>query len=174
MVPASVEISCGLQRDPVFGPVVAVGIGGVLIEIVGGTVLPPPPFQPAPGAGRGGQDRRRPAPYRQPRPVRGAGRHDRTGDDGLGTLALEIPEVESIDINPIRVDGDVAKAVDALLVVRVEVDFRKGRRRSSASTPQNKANCPNDLVLAPVEAIARPGRRRADHCRRRRACCRWR
>jgi hypothetical protein len=37
---------------------------------------------------------------------------------GLGTLALELPEVESADINPIRVDGDVAKAVDALLVVR--------------------------------------------------------
>ena len=36
---------------------------------------------------------------------------------GLGTLALELPEVESIDINPIRVDGQVAKAVDALIVV---------------------------------------------------------
>ena len=37
---------------------------------------------------------------------------------GLGALALEIGEVESVDINPIRVDGDVAKAVDALLVVK--------------------------------------------------------
>jgi hypothetical protein len=36
---------------------------------------------------------------------------------GLGTLALELPEVDSVDINPIRVDGDVAKAVDALIVV---------------------------------------------------------
>ena len=39
---------------------------------------------------------------------------------GLGTLALELPEVESIDINPIRVDGDVIKAVDALIVVGQE------------------------------------------------------
>jgi hypothetical protein len=36
---------------------------------------------------------------------------------GLGALALELPEVETADINPIRVDGDVATAVDALLVV---------------------------------------------------------
>jgi hypothetical protein len=36
---------------------------------------------------------------------------------GLAALALEIPEVESIDINPIRVDGETAKAVDALIVV---------------------------------------------------------
>jgi len=36
---------------------------------------------------------------------------------GVGALALELPEVESVDINPIRVDGDVAKAVDALIVI---------------------------------------------------------
>src|ERR1700719_3104902 len=44
MVPASVEMSCGLQRDPVFGPMIVVGIGGVLIEIVGGAVMLRPPF----------------------------------------------------------------------------------------------------------------------------------
>jgi acetyltransferase len=117
MVPASVEISCGLQRDPVFGPVVAVGIGGVLIEIVGGTVLLRPPFSQ-----RQAEDA----------VARIAGGRLRTASrglsvaqaatiaqamTGLGALALEIPEVESVDINPIRVDGDVAKAVDALLVV---------------------------------------------------------
>ena len=118
MVPASVEISCGLQRDPMFGPVVAAGIGGVLIEIVGGTVLLRPPFSQ-----RQAEDA----------VVRIAGGRLRTASrglseaqaakiaqamTGLGALALEIPELESVDINPIRVDGDVAKAVDALLVVR--------------------------------------------------------
>jgi acetate---CoA ligase (ADP-forming) len=39
MVPASAEISCGLQRDPAFGPIVAESIGGVLVEIVGGAAL---------------------------------------------------------------------------------------------------------------------------------------
>ena len=118
MVPASVEISCGLQRDPVFGPVVAVGIGGVLIEIVGGTVLLRPPFTQ-----RMAEDAvARIAGGRLRTASRGlSGAQAATiaqAMTGLGALALEIPEVESVDINPIRVDGDVAKAVDALLVVR--------------------------------------------------------
>src|SRR6266566_6317250 len=118
MVPASVEISCGLQRDPVFGPVVAVGIGGVLIEIVGGTVLLRAPFSQ-----RQAQDAvARIAGGRLRTASRGLSEAQATTIaqvmTGLGTLALEIPEVESADINPIRVDGEVAKAVDALLVVR--------------------------------------------------------
>jgi acetate---CoA ligase (ADP-forming) len=117
MVPASVEISCGLQRDPVFGPMIVVGIGGVLIEIVGGAVMLRPPFT------------QRMAEHAVARIAAGRLRTASRGLSetqarkiakamtALGTLALELPEVESIDINPIRVDGDVAKAVDALIVV---------------------------------------------------------
>jgi acyl-CoA synthetase (NDP forming) len=117
MVPASVEISCGLQRDPVFGSMVAAGIGGVLIEIVGGTVLLRPPFtqrmaEHAVARIAGGRLRTA---------SRGLSEQQATTIaktmTGLGALALEIPEVESIDINPIRVDGETAKAVDALIVV---------------------------------------------------------
>ena len=99
---------------------IAVGIGGVLIEIVGGTVLLRPPFTQ-----RMAEDA----------VARIAGGRLRTASRGLsdkqattiaqtmtalGALALELPEVESIDINPIRVDGDVIKAVDALIVVGQE------------------------------------------------------
>jgi acyl-CoA synthetase (NDP forming) len=117
MVPASVEISCGLQRDPVFGPMIVVGIGGVLIEIVGGAVMLRPPFT------------QRMAEHAVARIAAGRLRSASRGLSeaqaqkiaktmtALGALALELPEVESIDINPIRVDGDVAKAVDALIVV---------------------------------------------------------
>jgi len=117
MVPASVEISCGLQRDPVFGPMIAIGIGGVLIEIAGGTVLLRAPFtrQMAEDAVA------RIAGGRLCTASRGLSRAQAsviaTVMTGLGALALEIPEVESVDINPIRVDGDVIKAVDALIVV---------------------------------------------------------
>jgi acetate---CoA ligase (ADP-forming) len=117
MVPASVEISCGLQRDPVFGPIVAVGIGGVLIEIVGGTVLLRPPFtqrmaEDAVARIAGGRLRTASRGLSQAQATKIA-----AAMTGLGALALELPEVESVDINPIRVDGDVAKAVDALLVI---------------------------------------------------------
>ena len=117
MVPATVEISCGLQRDPVFGPVVAVAIGGVLIEIVGGAVLLRPPFTQ-----KMAEDAvARIAEGRLGTASRGLSAQQArliaTTMVGLGTLALELPEVETIDINPIRVDGDTAKAVDALIVV---------------------------------------------------------
>jgi len=117
MVPASVEISCGLQRDPVFGPMVAVGIGGVLIEIVGGTVLLRPPFtqrmaEDAVARIAGGRLRTASRGLSQAQASVIA-----TAMTGLGAMGLEIPEVESVDINPIRVDGDVIKAVDALIVV---------------------------------------------------------
>ncbi len=117
MVPASVEISCGLQRDPVFGPMIVVGIGGVLIEIVGGAVMLRPPFtqrMAEHAVARIAAGRLRTA-------SRGLSKKQATTIaktmTALGTLALELPEVESIDINPIRVDGDMAKAVDALIVV---------------------------------------------------------
>jgi acetate---CoA ligase (ADP-forming) len=117
MVPASVEISCGLQRDPVFGPVVAVGIGGVLVEIVGGMILLVPPFthqMALDAVARIAGGRLRSA---------SRGLSDVQAEliadvmTGLGMLALEIPEVESVDINPIRVAGDTVKAVDALFFV---------------------------------------------------------
>ena len=117
MVPASVEISCGLQRDPVFGPMIVVGIGGVLIEIVGGAVMLRPPFtqqmaEHAVARIAGGRLRTASRGLSEAQAKEIA-----TAMTALGTLALELPEVESIDINPIRVDGQVAKAVDALIVV---------------------------------------------------------
>jgi acetyltransferase len=96
---------------------VAAGIGGVLIEIVGGTVLLRPPFTQ-----RMAEDAvARIAGGRLRTASRGLSEQQATTIaktmTGLGALALEIPEVESIDINPIRVDGETAKAVDALIVV---------------------------------------------------------
>jgi acetyltransferase len=96
---------------------VAAGIGGVLIEIVGGTVLLRPPFtqrmaEDAVARIAGGRLRTasRGLSEQQARTIAKT-------MTGLAALALEIPEVESIDINPIRVDGETAKAVDALIVV---------------------------------------------------------
>ena len=107
----------GVVRDPVFGPMIVVGIGGVLIEIVGGAVMLRPPFTQ-----RMAEDAvARIAAGRLRTASRGLSEKQAItiarAMTGLGTLALELPEVESIDINPIRVDGEVAKAVDALIVV---------------------------------------------------------
>jgi succinyl-CoA synthetase beta subunit len=117
MVPATIEIMCGLERDPVFGPVVAAGLGGALVEVLGDPVLLRAPFtlieaERAAAAIAGG---------RITHPVRGLDDGQLTALAeamvGIGTMAVELPEVASADVNPFRVSGTGFCAVDALLVV---------------------------------------------------------
>ncbi|WP_414157043.1 acetate--CoA ligase family protein [Pseudomonas sp. BNK-15] len=118
MVPARLELTCGLQRDPVFGPIVAVGLGGVLVEQLAETALLRPPFDRATACRALGQ-------LLGGRLVQG--RRGLSSDEqnqiadimiGVGTLALELDEVSEIDINPIRVDAGKALAADALVVLQ--------------------------------------------------------
>lgn len=116
MVPSRLELALGLHRDPVFGPVVAVGLGGVLVEILESPRLLHIPFtlEQARAAIEGIASGR----------IRHATRGLRDDDVdalaraavGLGTLGLELPEVESVDINPVMVHSDGLCAVDALVV----------------------------------------------------------
>lgn len=117
MVPARMELTCGLQRDEVFGPMVAVGLGGVLVEQLAETTLLRPPFsletaRQALGQLLGGrliQGRR--------------GLSDEEQNQiaaimvGVGNLALENDNISEVDINPIRVDEGKAYAADALVVL---------------------------------------------------------
>ncbi|MEU8196538.1 acetate--CoA ligase family protein [Microbispora amethystogenes] len=120
MAPARIELTCGVQRDPVFGPMVAIGLGGVLIEVLSEAVLLRPPFDvdtalAALGGLLGG------------RLV--TGRRGLSEDEqraaarvmtGLGELALELDEVAEVDVNPLRVADGVVLAADALIVVNHE------------------------------------------------------
>ncbi len=47
MVPAGVELVVGARIDPLFGPLVVVGLGGVLVEVLADTALAPAPVSPA-------------------------------------------------------------------------------------------------------------------------------
>jgi acyl-CoA synthetase (NDP forming) len=44
MVTPGLEVLIGVKRDPVFGPMVAFGPGGTLVELMGGVALHPAPF----------------------------------------------------------------------------------------------------------------------------------
>jgi acyl-CoA synthetase (NDP forming) len=116
MVSARIEMAIGMHRDPVFGPVVAVGLGGSLIEIIGEPALLVAPF----GRERAVAAIGRIAGGRINHPVRGlrAEHIDALGDAALGlaTLALELPEISSVDINPVMVTTSGITAVDALMV----------------------------------------------------------
>jgi acetyltransferase len=116
MVSSRLELAVGLQRDPVFGPVVAVGLGGVLIEILGPPVLLHVPFSAdralaAIAAISGGRI------THEVRGLRPA--HQMQLADvllGLSALAVELPEVDSVDVNPLMVTENGLTAVDALVV----------------------------------------------------------
>ena len=108
-----VEIIAGIKRDPVFGPVVMVGMGGIFAEILRDTVVRLCPIDAAQALD-------------MLRSLRGApllqGARGRAPVD-LGALAavvarlsawpIERPEVASVDLNPIVASGAGATIVDA-------------------------------------------------------------
>ena len=117
MAPARVEMSCGLRRDPVFGPMVAVSVGGVLIEVIAEAALLRPPFGLA-------EARKAISGLLQGRLVTARRGLDETECDALarvmvalGQLALEAPEIEEADVNPVRIADGVAIGADALFAL---------------------------------------------------------
>jgi acetate---CoA ligase (ADP-forming) len=117
MVPARFELTCGVQRDPTFGPVVAAGLGGVLIEVLSETVLLRPPFDLEQArtalVGLSGG--------RLVQSGRGLNESEQTAVAevmvGVGLLALEFEQIAEVDVNPVRVADGAALATDALIVL---------------------------------------------------------
>ena len=112
-VGAGVEVFCGMQRDPDVGPVVVVGVGGAAAEMTPGKASSIAPLSH--------EDAR--ALVLSAPGVRAAV-HGRGVDAvaavlvRIGDIALDHPEIEAIDVNPLIVNMDEAVAVDALVVVR--------------------------------------------------------
>ena len=50
MVPQGVEMVIGARIDPLFGPLIVVGLGGILVELLKDTALSPAPVTPAAAA----------------------------------------------------------------------------------------------------------------------------
>jgi acetate---CoA ligase (ADP-forming) len=118
MAAGDVELLAGLLQDPVFGPVVAFGPGGVLAELAGGTsfALAPLTDVDAEELVLGG------TAGRLVRGFRGAEPADAGALAGvllrLARLGEERPEVAELDLNPVLAGPGGCVAVDAR--VRVE------------------------------------------------------
>jgi acyl-CoA synthetase (NDP forming) len=109
-LPPATEYFCGMTRDPDYGPVLAVGWGGVRVESLS------PAVELAP------LDRERAVAL-----VRDAGLPPAAiplADVlvALGRIALEHPEVSEIDVNPVIMSADGPVALDALVVVAEVAD----------------------------------------------------
>jgi acetyltransferase len=111
--PKAVELLAGMARDPTFGPVVLFGQGGVAVEVLADRSIGLPPLDD--GLARDLIRRTRVAALL-------AGYRDRPAADlaaisdvlvRLAALALEIPEIRELDLNPLLADADGVLALDA-------------------------------------------------------------
>lgn len=124
------ELIAGMLRDPQFGPCVVLGLGGILTEALGDVVFAAAPLSRA-EARRMIHGLR--ASHLVTQPFRGEPAADEDAIAAvlmaLGRLALERPDVRSVDLNPLIVRGDRPVAVDALVVTGPETPPAPSRPR---------------------------------------------
>lgn len=117
MIPPGVEIMVGARVDPLFGPMVVVGMGGILVELLKDTVVSLAPVSPA-----AAHDLlRRLRGYRLLQGFRGSAPADVDAlADAISRISQlihsERERIAEIDVNPIICSASHAIAVDALVV----------------------------------------------------------
>ena len=116
------ELMAGITRDPVFGPVISFGSGGLSVEVTGDTAISLPPLNRRLALDLINRTRvsRLLAGFRQMPPVN----VDLLVDVLLrvSSIACELPFVQEMDINPLIMDEKEIIAVDA----RIRVDYPRG------------------------------------------------
>jgi acetyltransferase len=122
MAPPGVELIGGLRRDPQFGPVVLVGLGGTLAEVLDDVAIRLAPIDLAAAASmlddlRGASVL---AGVRGRPPIARASLEQMLV--ALGRLGVERPDVLDVDLNPIIASEGGAIAVDALIVMEGPAD----------------------------------------------------
>jgi acyl-CoA synthetase (NDP forming) len=129
MIAGGVETIVGVVRDPVFGPVVMCGLGGVFVEVLKDVTFRVAPFDED-------EAHRMISEIRGRALLEGARGAAKSDVDALARMlaalsrfaADNVDAIESIDLNPVRVmpEGQGAIPLDALLVMRNE---RESERR---------------------------------------------
>ncbi|MDJ0752722.1 MAG: acetate--CoA ligase family protein [Ardenticatenaceae bacterium] len=115
--PLGVEILIGMKRDPQFGPLVAFGIGGIFVETLRDVTFRVAPFSEEDAAEMIDDIRARALLDG----VRGRPPADKAAVVDvllrIGQLALDFPEINELDINPLVVYGEGVLAVDMRLAL---------------------------------------------------------
>jgi len=118
------ELLAGVVRDPQWGPVLAVALGGIFVEVLEDSALAPLPVTP-------GQARALLEKLRGRAVLHGSRGTTPADLDALaaviariGDLALALGgELESLEVNPLRVDGTAIEALDAVVTWTSEKDI---------------------------------------------------
>jgi acetyl coenzyme A synthetase (ADP forming)-like protein len=120
MLPPGVEMIIGVVQDPLFGPVLACGAGGVAVELLKDVGIRLTPLSPA----EADEMLRALKSYPLLEGYRGQPRADLDSLRDLvlrvGTLAEDLPELAEVDLNPVIVSPTGATVVDA----RIRVEAR--------------------------------------------------
>jgi acyl-CoA synthetase (NDP forming) len=118
MVGGGVELLAGLVQDPVFGPLVAFGPGGVLAELIGEARFRLAPLTDVDAAAlvQGGKAGRLVAGFRGRPAADPAALADLLGR--LARLGEDLPELAELDLNPVLGLPEGYVAVDARVRVR--------------------------------------------------------
>ena len=117
MAPSGTEIMVGAKIDPMFGPLIVAGLGGVLVELLKDTALDLAPVTPNEARAMLGKLKARAAltGFRGSEPV---------DQDKLADIIARLSEfaddqkdiIEELDVNPLICAGSRIVAVDALIV----------------------------------------------------------
>lgn len=122
MAAPGLELIVGLRRDPQFGPVVLVGLGGTLTEVLDDVAIRLAPIDSATAGSMLAELRG----ARLLDGVRGGRPIDRAAVAAmlvtLGRLGLERPDLLEVDLNPVIASETGAVAVDALVVLAGAAD----------------------------------------------------
>lgn len=117
MVAGRAEFVIGINRDPVLGPFVAVGLGGVFVEVLGDIAFRAAPFNEAEAEALLRQLKAWPLleGTRNLPPLDVAALSRMLAR--VSQIAAAVPEIEELDLNPVLVgqDGEGATIVDALV-----------------------------------------------------------
>jgi acyl-CoA synthetase (NDP forming) len=129
MAPEGVEVLCGITQEPVFGPLVVFGLGGVATDVLGDTSarLTPMTDLDADELIRSVRSAPLLLGHRGRPPVDIAGLRDTLLR--LSRLAEDHPDIAELDLNPIIARPDGVVAVDARVRVIPQLHWDPYLRR---------------------------------------------
>jgi acetyltransferase len=122
MVNGGVETLVGMSRDPVFGPLVAFGLGGIFVEALRDVV-----FRIAPLGTQDAHDMLDGIRGRKMLDgIRGRPEANRVALADvlcrISQLAVDFPEIDELDLNPLLAFSDRVVAVDARVRIRTDAN----------------------------------------------------
>jgi succinyl-CoA synthetase beta subunit len=133
MASGHLELVVGVQRDPVFGMIVMVGLGGVLVEVLKDVVFRRAPFAPEEGL-------RMLAELRMGALLNGVRGQPAIDRNAIARLLSDLaywahsmaPVLAELDLNPVMVGPEGPVAVDCVMVLH---DERRRDKNASLDNP---------------------------------------